>query len=141
MLFQIEYASILFSVFHLRYEIFSTFLVLLVQLVFLIFDLLASTYNLVLLFTSSLFKYHFLAVDAFYGFSFAICSSSFLLLLLLHEVLNQLLGERELARVLFILLLQVLKEHLAILIIELVQVDHHLFILLIFIFLLLLLML
>ena len=88
-------------------------------------------------------KNHFLAVDVLDRLGFLPVHLGHLVhLLLLHEVLNQLFWEGELAWILVILLFEVLKQHLAVLIIELVEVDHHFFIffsLLAFIFLVLLL--
>ena len=69
-------------------------------------------------------KDHLLRLDVLYTLPLE-CDS---LLLLDHKVLDELLGEGELPRVLVVLLLQVLQEHLPVLIIQLIQVDHHFFI-------------
>ena len=127
-------------------QILSPIIVIFMELMLVILNLLTTSDDLVLLSGPSkpgILKDHFLAVDVLHRLGFLPIQLGHLVhLLLFHEVLNQLLGEWELARVLVILLLEVLKQHLAVLVIKLVEVDHHFFILftfLAFIFLVLLL--
>jgi len=102
-------------------QILGTFLILLVQL---LLNLLPAADNHLIL------ENHLLRLDVLDALSLE-CNS---LLLLDHKVLDELLGERELPRVLVVLLLQVLQEHLPVLIIQLIQVDHHLLVLFLLLF-------
>jgi hypothetical protein len=114
-------------------QILSPIIIIFMELMLVILNLLTSSNDLVLLSGPSkpgILKDHFLAVDVLDRLGFLPVHLGHLVhLLLLHEVLNQLLGEGELARVLVILLLEVLKQHLAVLVIKLVEVDHHFFVL------------
>jgi hypothetical protein len=108
-------------------QILSCIIIIFMEFMLVILNLLTTSNDLVLLSGPSkpgILKDHFLAVDVLHRLGFLPVQ-----LLLFHEVLNQLLGEWELARVLVILLLEVLEQHLAILVIKLVEVDHHFFVL------------
>ena len=152
-LLQVDDVTVPLTVLHLHVvlalmmmtQILSPIIIIFVKFMLIILDLLTTSNDLVLLSGSSkpgILKDHLLAVDVLDRLGFLPVHLGHLVhLLLLHEVLNQLLGEGELARVLVILLLEVLKQHLAVLVIELVEVDHHFFVLftfLAFIFLVLL---
>jgi hypothetical protein len=108
-------------------------IIIFMEFMLVILNLLTTSNDLVLLSGPSkpgILKDHFLAVDVLYRLGFLPVQLGHLVhLLLFHEVLNQLLGEWELARVLVILLLEVLEQHLAVLVIKLVEVDHHFFVL------------
>jgi len=152
-LLQVDDVTVPLTVLHLHVvlalmmmtQILSPIIIIFVKFMLVILDLLTTSNDLVLLSGSSkpgILKDHLLAVNVLDRLGFLPVHLGHLVhLLLLHEVLNQLLGEGELARVLVILLLEVLKQHLAVLVIELVEVDHHFFVLftfLAFIFLVLL---
>ena len=114
-------------------QILSCIIIIFMEFMLVILNLLTTSNDLVLLSgpsKPSILKDHFLAVDVLYRLGFLPVQLGHLVhLLLFHEVLNQLLGEWELARVLVILLLEVLEQHLAVLVIKLVEVDHHFFVL------------
>jgi len=114
-------------------QILSCIIIIFMEFMLVILNLLTTSNDLVLLSGSSkpgILKDHFLAVDVLHRLGFLPVQLGHLVhLLLFHEVLNQLLGEWELARVLVILLLEVLEQHLAVLVIKLVEVDHHFFVL------------
>jgi hypothetical protein len=151
-LLQVDDISVPLTVLHLHVvlalmmtQIFSPIIIIFVKFMLIILNLLTTSNDLVLLSGSSkpgILKYHFLAVNVLDRLGFLPVHFGHLVhLLLFHEVLNQLLGEGKLARVLVILLLEVLEQHLAVLVVKLVEVDHHFFILftlLAFIFLVLL---
>lgn len=151
-LLQVDDVSVPLTVLHLHVvlalmitQIFSPIIIIFVKFMLIILNLLTTSNDLVLLSGYSkpgILKYHFLAVNVLDRLSFLPVHFGHLVhLLLFHEVLNQLLGEGELARVLVILLLEVLEQHLAVLVVKLVEVDHHFFVLftlLAFIFLVLL---
>jgi hypothetical protein len=83
--------------------------------------------------TRGVLKDHLLTVDVFNCVRILlVCFRELVHGLLLHKVFDELLREGELPRVLVILLSKVFKEHLAVLIIELVKVNHHLLVLLAF---------
>jgi len=151
-LLQVDDISVPLTVLHLHVvlalmmtQIFSPIIIIFVKFMLIILNLLTTSNDLVLLSGSSkpgILKYHFLAVNVLDRLGFLPVHFGHLVhLLLFHEILNQLLGEGKLARVLVILLLEVLEQHLAVLVVKLVEVDHHFFVLftlLAFIFLVLL---
>jgi hypothetical protein len=152
-LLQVDDVSVPLTVLHLHVilalmmitQILSPIIIIFMKFVLIILNLLTTSNDLVLLSGSSkpgILKYHFLAVNVLDRLGFLPVHFGHLVhLLLFHEILNQLLGEGKLARVLVILLLEVLEQHLAVLVVKLVEVDHHFFVLftlLAFIFLVLL---
>ena len=102
-------------------KILSAFLVILLNLITIsfIFNVLATSHNL--LRAANIFKDHLLGFDILDRFELMV----FLARLLLKETFK-LLGQLELARVLIVLLFELLEKHFPVLVIQLVQINHHL---------------
>jgi len=117
-------------------EVLSPFLIILLYLIalFILYLLAASDYLLRPI--DSILKYHLLWLDVFDRIDlFPFASTPPLLFPFLKQPLK-FFRQLELSRVLIILLLEVLQEHLSVLVVQLVQVNHHLlFIILVSLFL------
>ena len=108
-------------------EVLSLIVIVLLDLIIL--NHLATSHDHLVLaawLNSSILKHHFLAIDVLHRLDFLLVLS-----LLKHVVLDQFLREREMIWVLLILLLQILKQNLPVVVIELLQIDLILFIFLI----------
>ena len=104
-------------------------LVVIVLLDLIVLDHLATSHDHLVLtawLNSSILKHHFLAIDVLHRLNFLLVLSLFK-----HVVFDQLLRKREMIWVLLILLLQILKQNLPVVVVELLQIDLVLFILLI----------
>jgi hypothetical protein len=106
-------------------EVFSPFLIIFLDLISLfILNLLTAT-DYLLRPVDSILEYHLLRLDVFDRVDLLSLAGTPPLLPLFEQPL-QLLRQLELSRVLIILLLEVLEEHLSVLVVQLIQVDHHL---------------
>lgn len=107
-------------------QVLSPLLIIFLDLITLfILNLLAAS-DYLLRPVDSILEYHLLRLDVFDRVDlFPLASTPPLLLPFLEQPL-EFFRELELTRVLIILLLEVLEQHLSVLVVQLVQVDHHL---------------
>jgi hypothetical protein len=115
-------------------KVLSPFLIIFLYLIALFILDVLSPADYLLRAIDRILKDHLLRLDVLDGvnlLTFAIAANTPLLTFFQESL--EFLGQLELIRILFILLLEVFEEHLFVLVVQLVQIDHHLLLITIFI--------